>query len=582
MFEVKTDKRDNCEEEIFTVDYIASRIKTEIDCDETSIQGLNNNVFSLDIDAIKHEVETDNFHEHKSESEKGDDYNVSHYIKDEVDIDGESSQLSMKDFPHDIADGSAKHAQVEHDNFHGQKFAGEEEEEEDEVVEDDDNEQEEEIDDYDISNYIKDEIDIDENPFQLPMTEFPLDGSVKQVEDNHCINADAGIVAGVVKNEIDVYEEFPINIVKEEFSNEPSVDPFLPKIEPMEVYLNDNSQLYDDLEFKLFGRVAVVSAFRLEDLGTNVGSSLEAHRPNEGCEPSVEAESCNSSGERGLLLRCLREYRINETKRGVIADAIQKCRSRCSSTRGYKAQNSSQFSTHSKIHVADETHYKCDICEYKTNRKPHFTRHYRSHTGERPYKCDICNYRSINKYTLQRHIERIHFSGQNERRRYFCDQCDSTFLYLSDLKDHVRCIHEGEEDLYSCTVCDFKCNRLRRFRSHMKIHTEIKNLSCDKCSFKCSRPSKLNEHRRIHSGEKPFKCNMCQYRATRFGHLKLHMRNRHTNEKPMNRSPTSSGLSVHKKNHTTEAFTCDICGYKTIAFGHLKTHIRTHNGEKPL
>ncbi|XP_039288388.1 uncharacterized protein LOC111052512 isoform X2 [Nilaparvata lugens] len=291
MFEVKTDKRDNCEEEIFTVDYIASRIKTEIDCDETSIQGLNNNVFSLDIDAIKHEVETDNFHEHKSESEKGDDYNVSHYIKDEVDIDGESSQLSMKDFPHDIADGSAKHAQVEHDNFHGQKFAGEEEEEEDEVVEDDDNEQEEEIDDYDISNYIKDEIDIDENPFQLPMTEFPLDGSVKQVEDNHCINADAGIVAGVVKNEIDVYEEFPINIVKEEFSNEPSVDPFLPKIEPMEVYLNDNSQLYDDLEFKLFGRVAVVSAFRLEDLGTNVGSSLEAHRPNEGCEPSVEAGS---------------------------------------------------------------------------------------------------------------------------------------------------------------------------------------------------------------------------------------------------------------------------------------------------
>ncbi|XP_039288394.1 uncharacterized protein LOC111052512 isoform X3 [Nilaparvata lugens] len=325
MFEVKTDKRDNCEEEIFTVDYIASRIKTEIDCDETSIQGLNNNVFSLDIDAIKHEVETDNFHEHKSESEKGDDYNVSHYIKDEVDIDGESSQLSMKDFPHDIADGSAKHAQVEHDNFHGQKFAGEEEEEEDEVVEDDDNEQEEEIDDYDISNYIKDEIDIDENPFQLPMTEFPLDGSVKQVEDNHCINADAGIVAGVVKNEIDVYEEFPINIVKEEFSNEPSVDPFLPKIEPMEVYLNDNSQLYDDLEFKLFGRVAVVSAFRLEDLGTNVGSSLEAHRPNEGCEPSVEADKLENMQKslNSMLVSVDRKWEILRLETREMREAIE-------------------------------------------------------------------------------------------------------------------------------------------------------------------------------------------------------------------------------------------------------------------
>ena len=47
--------------------------------------------------------------------------------------------------------------------------------------------------------------------------------------------------------------------------------------------------------------------------------------------------------------------------------------------------------------------YKCDICGYQTLVKCNFTRHYRTHTGERPYKCDLCPYKATQQTNLDKH-----------------------------------------------------------------------------------------------------------------------------------------------------------------------------------
>ncbi|XP_039284334.1 zinc finger protein 431 isoform X1 [Nilaparvata lugens] len=669
-------------------------------------------------ESLEEEKEKDDKEEGEEAKQDDDDNDndFSDHIKDEIEIDEKPFQFPMEDIPCNIAFGSVKHIQnedvnvgvaninckaenvknkidinegisikeelefikkdflnedavdpllpkVEADNFHENESLqkekekdGKEEGEEAKKEEDDDDDDD---DDDDFSDHIKDEIEIDEKPFQFPMKDIPRNiavGSVKHNIQNEDVNvgvANINCKAENVKNKIDINEGIRVKeelaFVKKEFLNEDAVDPLLPKTEPVEPYGISNSQMDSD-EFQRFGHVAVVSLCRLEDLASDVGRSLDVQSSNQDDEPSVEGGSSNSLGEGRLQLRCLRKYRINTSERGGDAETIQKSKhrnikayhcSRCKftcltktrledhlqshgkakhvcSVCEYMTQDSSLFEIHSKIHECGKPPYECDVCDYKTIekskfiihcrrhteekpftcgicnskffRKSHLAVHIARHTGIRPYKCEKCDYKATTRHSLKLHIGRIHLR-QIQKKNFCCSQCDSAFFYRSDLLDHERCIHKGDEEMiYSCTICKFKCNRMRNLHFHKRIHTVKKTLSCNECSFKCSKPSKLNEHKRMHSGEKPFKCNVCQYTAARKTYLKLHIRT-HTKEKPYccdqcdYRAASSCGLSIHKKTHCPtgeKRFKCDICGFNCNTLGNLKTHIRTHTGEKPF
>ena len=57
----------------------------------------------------------------------------------------------------------------------------------------------------------------------------------------------------------------------------------------------------------------------------------------------------------------------------------------------------------------NKIYYKCNICEYTTGNRCHFTRHYEGvHLKIKKYKCDYCPYAATLKGTINRHMKNTH------------------------------------------------------------------------------------------------------------------------------------------------------------------------------
>lgn len=79
--------------------------------------------------------------------------------------------------------------------------------------------------------------------------------------------------------------------------------------------------------------------------------------------------------------------------------------------------------------------FQCPHCPYVCSTRSHFTKHYRTHTGEKPFSCPYCSYQASDKSNLTKHIR----------------------------------IHTGEKP-FSCPHCPFKSNRNDRLLHHMRTH----------------------------------------------------------------------------------------------------------------
>ena len=139
-------------------------------------------------------------------------------------------------------------------------------------------------------------------------------------------------------------------------------------------------------------------------------------------------------------------------------------------------------------HIGRNGRFKCDLCEFSTNRRFDLHRHRSIHTGERPYGCDICG---------------------------------KKFSRLSNVKIHRR-THTGERP-YSCSVCGEAFRSDSSMRRHLHGHTGEVWL-CDQCGKSFSNSSCYNRHIKTHIGGNEHQCQVCYARFKQKGGLTLHMR----------------------------------------------------------
>uniref|UniRef100_A0A1Y1NG24 C2H2-type domain-containing protein n=1 Tax=Photinus pyralis TaxID=7054 RepID=A0A1Y1NG24_PHOPY len=57
-----------------------------------------------------------------------------------------------------------------------------------------------------------------------------------------------------------------------------------------------------------------------------------------------------------------------------------------------------------KQHFLKHNHFKCDICDYTTNTKKNLKVHLQKHNVSYGLKCDVCDYTTTIKRTFEAHL----------------------------------------------------------------------------------------------------------------------------------------------------------------------------------
>lgn len=144
------------------------------------------------------------------------------------------------------------------------------------------------------------------------------------------------------------------------------------------------------------------------------------------------------------------------------------------------------------VDVVHKDDYRCENCDFRTNRKGALTRHYKElHTKKNLHQCQNCSYSSTRKENLNRHIKNIHGS---KSRKFSCLLCSTFYEDKAELDKHIVWSHSSSKR-YKCIICSFATTHKSDLNQHIKVNHEVENtFTCDKCKSIFRRKDSLNKH----------------------------------------------------------------------------------------
>uniref|UniRef100_A0A672UIV1 C2H2-type domain-containing protein n=1 Tax=Strigops habroptila TaxID=2489341 RepID=A0A672UIV1_STRHB len=122
-------------------------------------------------------------------------------------------------------------------------------------------------------------------------------------------------------------------------------------------------------------------------------------------------------------------------------------------------------------------------------------RHYME-SHEPPYRCDECEYRTNRADALRVHKETRH----QEARSFICEQCGKAFKTRFLLKTHLK--KHSEEKPYVCNVCGRAFRWAAGLRHHYLTHTNEHPFFCRYCPYKAKQKFQVIKHIQRHHPER--------------------------------------------------------------------------------
>ncbi|XP_047492020.1 zinc finger protein 774-like [Penaeus chinensis] len=148
--------------------------------------------------------------------------------------------------------------------------------------------------------------------------------------------------------------------------------------------------------------------------------------------------------------------------------------------------------------------FQCPHCPYVCSTRSHFTKHYRTHTGEKPFSCPYCSYQvwlsNDSEMVSQRAPACTLRSPDGNRKAlesFKCTHCSYMFLNIEgQMVDERRaaCNRRNQadamkkQDVYQCRHCTYSTTLRTNYEKHFRTHAgekqfeniplEIYGLSC--------------------------------------------------------------------------------------------------------
>ena len=151
--------------------------------------------------------------------------------------------------------------------------------------------------------------------------------------------------------------------------------------------------------------------------------------------------------------------------------------------------------------------------------------------------CPVCFKTFSNKTNVRRHILTEH----EKSLRIKCPECEKSFASKTALNYHVK-EHDANQD-FDCEKCGETFPNLWTHRIHLRQHNKSEELKCSICELVLAGKKSLARHlQEIHfrtnfNTDKisvpvyAFECEHCDYKAKRKENLKIHMKNKHSDNK---------------------------------------------------
>ncbi|XP_058023523.1 zinc finger and SCAN domain-containing protein 2-like isoform X4 [Ahaetulla prasina] len=198
--------------------------------------------------------------------------------------------------------------------------------------------------------------------------------------------------------------------------------------------------------------------------------------------------------------------------------------------------------------------YPCSECGRVFNRKSTLTRHWRTHTGEKPYSCLYCG----RSFSLNLNLL-THQMTHTGEKPYKCPDCGQSFTRSTSVTRHQR--NHREEGLFKNDLWEdtFSYPVPVPFTYPMPLLVEEKSFVCPVCGEAFTHSGSLNRHLRTHGVERPYKCMVCGESFCSMSKLYRHERI-HMVDKP---------------------FHCEICGKSFAVKSTLTRHQMLHQAERP-